>query len=50
MIVISNGLEDFIAEYASYIADMSRTIPVNGKFTSRQNDCYNAVLKVIQST
>ncbi len=39
-------LFDFGAEYANYSADMSRTIPVNGKFTKRQKDCYNAVLRV----
>lgn len=40
-------LFDFGAEYANYSADMSRTIPVNGKFTQRQKDCYNAVLDVL---
>ena len=39
-------LMDFGAEYANYTADMSRTIPVNGKFNSRQKQCYNAVLRV----
>ncbi|HEY9115926.1 MAG TPA: aminopeptidase P N-terminal domain-containing protein [Bacteroidales bacterium] len=39
-------LMDFGAEYANYSADMSRTIPVNGKFTERQKACYNAVLRV----
>jgi len=39
-------LMDFGAEYANYAADCSRTIPVNGKFTSRQKDCYEAVLRV----
>ncbi len=39
-------LMDFGAEYANYTADMSRTIPVNGKFTVRQKECYNAVLRV----
>lgn len=41
-------LMDFGAEYANYTADMSRTIPVNGKFTERQKQCYNAVLKVFK--
>jgi len=41
-------LMDFGAEYANYSADLSRTIPVNGKFTKRQKDCYNAVLKVFK--
>ncbi len=41
-------LMDFGAEYANYSADLSRTIPVNGKFTPRQKDCYNAVLRVFK--
>ena len=39
-------LMDFGAEYANYAADITRTIPVNGKFTKRQKDCYEAVLRV----
>ncbi len=39
-------LFDFGAEYANYSADMSRTIPVSGKFTLRQRACYEAVLRV----
>lgn len=39
-------LMDFGAEYGNYAADCSRTIPVNGKFTSRQKECYEAVLRV----
>ena len=39
-------LMDFGAEYANYAADLSRTIPVNGKFSERQRDVYNAVLRV----
>jgi Xaa-Pro aminopeptidase len=39
-------LMDFGAEYGNYAADLSRTIPVNGKFTPRQADVYNAVLRV----
>lgn len=39
-------LMDVGAEYANYNADMTRAIPVNGKFTKRQKDVYNAVLKV----
>ena len=38
-------LFDFGAEYAHYAADMSRTIPVNGKFTERQKAVYEAVLR-----
>ncbi|QSE97308.1 aminopeptidase P family protein [Fulvivirga lutea] len=39
-------LMDVGAEYANYNADMTRTIPVNGRFTERQKAVYNAVLKV----
>ena len=39
-------LMDFGAEYANYAADITRTIPVNGKFTKRQKECYEAVLRV----
>lgn len=39
-------LLDIGAEYANYSSDMSRTIPVSGKFTKRQKEVYNAVLRV----
>lgn len=39
-------LMDFGAEYANYAADVTRTIPVNGKYSPRQRECYEAVLKV----
>jgi len=39
-------LIDFGAEYANYAADLTRTVPVNGKFGKRQKDVYNAVLNV----
>ncbi|MEY8849591.1 aminopeptidase P family protein [Psychroserpens sp. XS_ASV72] len=39
-------LIDAGAEYANYASDMSRTIPVSGKFTKRQKDVYNAVNRV----
>ncbi len=39
-------LLDVGAEYANYSSDMTRTIPVSGKFTKRQQEVYNAVLKV----
>jgi Xaa-Pro aminopeptidase len=42
-------LMDFGAEYANYAADLTRSIPVNGKFTPRQKDVYNAVLRVMQA-
>lgn len=41
-------LFDIGAEYANYSADLSRTIPINGKFTKRQKDCYNAVLRTMK--
>jgi Xaa-Pro aminopeptidase len=41
-------LLDFGAEYANYAADISRTIPINGKFTPRQKECYNAVLRTMK--
>ena len=39
-------LMDVGAEYANYSSDMTRTIPVNGRFTARQRAIYNAVLRV----
>jgi Xaa-Pro aminopeptidase len=39
-------LMDFGAEYANYCADLTRTIPVNGRFTDRQKQVYNACLRV----
>ncbi len=51
--VCKNGeviLFDFGAEYANYNADMSRSIPVNGKFSKRQKDVYNAVLHVMKES
>ena len=39
-------LLDFGAEYANYASDLTRCIPVNGKFTKRQKEVYNAVLHV----
>jgi Xaa-Pro aminopeptidase len=41
---------DFGAEYGHYAADLTRTIPVNGKFSKRQKDCYNAVLRVLRKS
>lgn len=37
-------LMDFGAEYGYYCADLTRTVPVNGKFTKRQKVMYNACL------
>lgn len=39
-------LLDVAAEYANYSSDMTRTIPVSGRFTERQKAVYNAVLRV----
>ena len=39
-------LMDVGAEYANYSSDMTRTIPVSGKFTPRQKEVYQAVLRV----
>ena len=41
-------LFDFGAEYANYNADLSRSIPVNGRFTERQRDVYKSVLHVFK--
>lgn len=41
-------LMDVGAEYGNYNADMTRCIPVNGKFTARQKEVYNAVLRVME--
>ncbi len=40
-------LLDVGASYANYAADMTRTVPVNGRFTSRQKEVYNAVLRCL---
>lgn len=39
-------LMDFGAYYANYAADQTRCIPINGRFSERQKQIYNAVLKV----
>jgi len=41
-------LMDVAAEYGNWNADMTRTVPANGKFTDRQRDVYNAVLRVLR--
>jgi len=43
-------LMDVGACYANYNADLSRTIPVSGKFTRRQKQVYNAVLRVLRQS
>jgi Xaa-Pro aminopeptidase len=41
-------LMDFGAEYANYASDLTRCFPVNGKFSDRQKQVYNAVLSVMK--
>lgn len=41
-------LMDFGAEYANYSSDLTRTIPVSGKFSERQRNVYNSVLKIMK--
>lgn len=41
-------LMDVGAEYANYNADMTRCVPVSGKFSKRQKEVYNAVLRVMR--
>ena len=40
---------DFGSEYANYASDLTRTIPVNGKFTKRQKEVYNSVLAIMKA-
>ncbi|MDZ7935715.1 MAG: aminopeptidase P N-terminal domain-containing protein [Emticicia sp.] len=42
-------LMDFGAEYANYNADITRCLPVNGKFSERQKQVYSAVLNVMKA-
>jgi Xaa-Pro aminopeptidase len=42
-------LLDVASNYANYNADLTRTIPVNGRFSRRQRQVYNAVLRVFRS-
>ena len=41
-------LLDFGSEYGNYNSDLSRSIPVNGRFTARQRAVYDAVLRVMK--
>ena len=40
-------LMDFGAEYANYASDLTRTVPINGRFTERQKDVYSSVRSVM---
>jgi Xaa-Pro aminopeptidase len=42
-------LLDVGAKYANYAADLTRTIPVKGRFSKRQRQVYNAVLRVLRA-
>lgn len=42
-------LLDVAAEYANYASDLTRCVPVSGKFTKRQAEVYNAVLRVLKA-
>ena len=43
-------LMDAASSYANYNADLTRTIPVSGKFNRRQKNVYNAVLRVLRAS
>ena len=42
-------LMDVAAEYANYNSDMTRTVPVSGRFTPRQRAVYDAVLRILRA-
>ena len=42
-------LMDVAAEYANYNSDMTRTVPVNGRFTPRQREVYDAVTRIFRA-
>lgn len=42
-------LLDTAAEYANYASDLTRCLPVSGKFTKRQRNVYDAVLRVMKA-
>lgn len=42
-------LMDFGAEYANYNADITRCLPVNGRFTARQKEVYLSVLNIMKA-
>ncbi len=41
-------LLDVAAEYGGWMSDLTRTLPVNGRFTKRQRDVYDAVLRLVR--
>lgn len=41
-------LMDVAAEYGGWMSDLTRTVPVNGRYTDRQREVYNAVLSVFR--
>jgi len=43
-------LMDVAAEYGNWNSDMTRTVPINGKFTHRQRAVYDAVLRVLRKS
>lgn len=43
-------LLDVAAEYANYASDLTRCVPVNGKFSKRQKEVYNSVLSVFKAS
>lgn len=43
-------LLDVAASYANYNADLTRTLPVSGRFSKRQREVYNAVLRVLRGS
>ncbi len=43
-------LMDVAAGYGQYTSDLTRTVPVSGKFSRRQKQVYNAVLRVFRQT
>jgi Xaa-Pro aminopeptidase len=43
-------LLDVAASFANYNADVTRTLPVSGRFTRRQRDVYRAVLRVLRAS
>ena len=52
-LVCGNGdllLLDFGASYAMYNADLTRTVPVNGRFSPRQKEVYEAVLRILNAS